>query len=117
MNIRQQLLSAKRRYKTVKAGDCEIRIQSLTEGQRCRVDERAKGDQAKAIAGLIVESVVDDDGDQLFGDDDLSAVIDMDCRISQTLFNAIIDFNGPVESLEDTVKNSETIQENASLSS
>lgn len=104
-DLRHMLLSTPKRYREITVDGATVRVQSLTEGQRSRADLASVKDPATANAWFIRYSVVDEDGDCLFGDEDIPALQEMDCRTSQALIQSIAEFNAPPEDLETLVKN------------
>lgn len=89
---------AKRRFATVEIADLgKVRIRSLTEGERSRIEASMCGKDGKPSLSkmldlkcrFIVDCVVDADGNQLFSNSDISSIRQQDSRITNALVEAI----------------------------
>lgn len=104
------LLGGKRRFDAVSVGGLNVRIQSLSELEKARVDaanidyKRGRVAREAAVlsrARLIVACVVDDAGKRLFSDAQVEQVAkEMDSRVSDTIYRACVKHVGG-ESNED----------------
>jgi hypothetical protein len=107
MTIRDKLLATcnKRRVASYNVdGLGEVRLQSLTELERASVEKTANEDTTKLRAMLIAYSMVDEDGNRLFSDDEIGTVLAMDSRFTLPLSTAVLNHVGR-DSTEDAVKN------------
>lgn len=106
LSLRDKLLkTCVRRYTRRDVdGIGSVRVQSLTELERATVEVVASQDAKKMRAMLIVQSLVDDDGNRLFSDKEVDSVLQMDSRISMALSDVVLDHIGRDKS-EDAVKN------------
>lgn len=109
-NVRDRLLATcKRRYSTATIdGIGEVRLQSLSELERAKVEVASKNDQFKLRALLIAVSLVDVDGNRLFSDDDVDSVLSMDSRITLRLSDAVLEHIGRDDEAGSQLKNYET---------
>ncbi len=117
MNKDDFFAANKRRFKDVALpGGSTARIRSLTAGEWADID--AKNTDAKngglSVVGmknsdrrLIIASVVDADGNQVFSDSDLPKLGDIDAGVTIPLVRAIKEHAGLRGDIEDAVKNSE----------
>jgi hypothetical protein len=107
MTIRDKLLATcnKRRVAEYNVdGLGEVRLQSLTELERASVEKTANEDTTKLRAMLIAYSMVDEDGNRLFSDEEVGTVLAMDSRFTLPLSTAVLNHLGR-DSTEDAVKN------------
>ena len=106
LSLRDRLLkTCVRRYARRNVdGLGSVRVQSLTELERATVESIASQDAKKMRAMLIVQSLVDDDGNRLFSDKEVDSVLQMDSRVSIALSDVVLDHIGRDKS-EDAVKN------------
>ena len=109
MSVRDKLLSTTtRRYKRLDVERVgEVWIQSLTEGERSRIEIAASADLSQLAPWFIAYAVIDGDGgNRVFAEDDLEAVMSMDSSVTAALLNAIEEHCkvGRID-LEDAVKN------------
>lgn len=115
---REALLGpAKRRFATVEiAGLGKIRIRSLTELERSRIEASVR-DKKGQLSGtklvdlkcqLIVETLVDEQGNPLFTKSDIERIRQQDSKITNEIADAINKHVGfSDEDLENLEKNSE----------
>ena len=107
--IRDALLaSCKRRYteETIE-GLGTVRLQSLTELERAKVEVAAR-DNASVLRGMLIAmSLVDDEGNRLFGDGEVDTILAMDSRLTLRVSDVVLAHIGK-DKTEDAVKNSET---------
>ncbi len=89
---------AKRRFATVEIADLgKVRIRSLTEGERSRIETSMMGKAGEVNANklvdlkcrMIVECVVDDDGNQVFSKTDIDRLRQQDCKVTNDISDAI----------------------------
>lgn len=108
-DIRDKLLgSVKRRYSTADiAGLGQVRMQSLTELERAQIEQVATTDVTRMRAHLIALSLVDDDGNRLFADQEVETILKMDSRLTGDLSTAVMLHVGRQDATEDAVKNSD----------
>lgn len=106
LSLRDKLLkTCVRRYTRRDVdGIGSVRVQSLTELERATVEAIASQDPKKMRAMLIVQSLVDEDGNRLFSDKEVDSVLQMDSRVSIALSDVVLDHIGRDKS-EDAVKN------------
>lgn len=106
---------AKRRYGSFPLNNgTNVRIQSVTEGERADIERRYGKDKTKYSARSlwIAKCVVDDDGDRVFGDSDehYRVIDDMDASLTGPLSDKILEHCGILAGDQETSqKNSETI--------
>lgn len=76
-DLRDVLLGTmKRRLKTVEIeGVGEVRLRSLTEAERIKVVNSSDGEE---MATLMVYSLIDDNGDRVFSEEELPLVLSLD---------------------------------------
>lgn len=100
------LALATRRYQTVTIPEFgDVRIQSLSEGERAKIEtEAAKDNFATLRARLVAACLVDEDGTRLFGDDECEAIGRLDSRYVAPIADAINDHCEVIQ-LEDAAKN------------
>jgi hypothetical protein len=88
----------KRRFATVEIADLgKVRIRSLTEGERSRIEASMMSKTGEVnsnkIADLkcrmIVECVVDDDGNQVYANSDIDRLRQQDCKVTNDISEAI----------------------------
>lgn len=88
----------KRRFATIEIADLgKVRIRSLTEGERSRIEASMMGKggeiNSNKLADLkcrmIVECVVDDDGNQVYTNTDIDRLRQQDCKVTNDISNAI----------------------------
>jgi hypothetical protein len=110
-NVRDALLaSTKRRYTTTEvSGLGTVRLQSLTELERAKIEEVASTDVTRMRAHLIAFALVDDDGNRLFADLEVEQILKMDSRLTGDLSTAVMLHVGRQDTTEDQLKNSEGI--------
>lgn len=110
----QFLAAAKRRYtEATLAGFGRVRLQSLSEGERGRIESQTnydakknKGDGiAKWRARWIIAAVVDGDGKRLFSDAELDTVQALDSRVTGPLYDIIAVHCGVDMDIEESEKN------------
>lgn len=75
-----------------------VRIQSLTEGERQRVVQKMIETNANAkvsdeIPWIIAASVVNENGERLFGDQDVPIINDMESGVIRAIYEEIDAFN------------------------
>jgi hypothetical protein len=110
-----------RRYAYVEVNDdLSVRIQSLSEKEKSDYETRLiskngrgilKDRLADATRRLIVLCVVDEKGDRLFNENDLSVIAELDSFVSSRIYEACQEHCGFNKTdIEDTVKNSEALQ-------
>lgn len=102
--MRNEILSANaRRYTTVKVPFVgEVRLQSLTEGERNAVEmkqytEKGQRDPKQAPYGKvnwIIAAAVDEHGSRLFADGDRETLCKVDSVVTDTMFEAILEHVG-----------------------
>ncbi len=108
---------AKRRYATVEVdGLGKVRIRSLTELERSRIEASLR-DKKGNLSGnrmidlkcrMIVETLVDGDGNLLFTNADIERIRQQDSKVTNTLTDAIQAHVGFTdEDMEDLEKNCE----------
>src|SRR5689334_16797022 len=93
---------AKRRYKVVDTDVGKVRIQSFTELQRSRIEASTKDKDGKLSANktldlkcrLLVEGVVNDEGTQVYTNNDIERLRQQDSRVINQIADAILDHCG-----------------------
>lgn len=95
-SVRDKMLASRsRRYEQA---HCEglgwVRVQSLSELERAKVERAAGQDVTRLRATLIAMSVVDVEGHRLFSDDEVDAILDMDSRITLALSDIVMEHIG-----------------------
>jgi len=108
----------KRRFKDVALpGGETARIRSLTAGEWAEIDSKNVDTKrgGLSVSGmknsdfrLIIASVVDAEGNQVFADSDLPKLGEIDAGVILPLVRAIKDHSGLRGDVEDAIKNSET---------
>tara|TARA_R100000152_G_C6782231_1_gene219178 strand:- start:7194 stop:7592 length:399 start_codon:yes stop_codon:yes gene_type:complete len=119
---REALLKlCERRYATVDIPEREVtvRIQSLSESEKsqyetCLIAKNGKGIMRErlqdATRRLLALCIVDDAGERIFSDGDLSALANLDAFVSSRIYDACQEHCGFNKGdIDDTVKNSEQI--------
>jgi hypothetical protein len=117
---REALLKlCKRRYATVDIPerDITVRIQSLSENEKsqyetCLIAKNGKGIMRErlqdATRRLLALCIVDDNGDRIFTDGDLSELANLDAFVSSRIYDACQEHCGFNKGdIDETVKNTE----------
>ncbi len=125
---REALLKlCKRRYATVDIPERNItvRIQSLSENEKsqyetCLIAKNGKGIMRErlqdATRRLLALCIVDDNGNRIFTDGDLSELANLDAFVSSRIYDACQEHCGFNKGdIDETVKNSEQINVDDSI--
>lgn len=106
-NTRDNLLATTRRRYTV----CElpgigaVRIQSISELDRAKIEQVAAQDITRMRAQLLALTLVDDEGARLFADSELDTILAMDSRVTNELSSRAMEHVGTQDGTDELVKN------------
>ena len=100
---KEELLKITLATAVVAVGDSKLTIKELTTSDREQYEMTVVKSTSKNLkALLIVKSVITDDGNRMFGDDEINTVSQMPSSLTEALFNQILILNGMADgSLED----------------
>lgn len=84
---------AQRRYLKVPvpwlAPDAEVRIQSLTEGERAKIERSITEDGPSARVRMLIAAVVDENGHAIFADEHAAMLETLDSQAVAALIDAV----------------------------
>lgn len=112
---REQLLGCSgKRFTEVVLGDTTFRLQSLTEGEKSRFEKSILSKKGvirdDARRRLLVRTLVDEDGNRILTDADISALAELDGAITAKLFDAAMEHVGfQADEIDELVGNSRAI--------
>ena len=95
---KQDLFNIQLATKIVKLPQGEIIIKEFTTAGREQFEMMAlkmqDGKAKNMKAKLIAMSCVKEDGNRMFGDDELAKISELPSKITELIFNAVLDLNG-----------------------
>ena len=96
---KEDILGIKLKTKTVELDQGEVCIKEFTTSDREKFEmlaiKMSKSGAAKNMkAKLLAISIVKEDGGRMFGDDEIGKISQMPSKVTELLFNEILELNG-----------------------
>lgn len=115
MSMRDVLLATTRRRYVVcdVPGVGNVRMQSISEADRAKIEQVAAQDITRMRAQLLALTLVDDTGARLFADNEIDAILAMDSRVTNELSSRAMEHVGTQDTTEETVKNLQKTHDDA----
>lgn len=82
------------RTRTVKVRDAEVCIRELSVRMRHQFTEAIKTGPQDAAAFLVSKSVIDEEGNALFSEEDAKALAEHSPEVLDGIVNAVLEFSG-----------------------